>query len=204
MDYKALVQDIVYSVVEGGTAAADAAAPSLWAERGFFVVEAVCKGVTAAGIDEIEVAVDSDGATGVGIDDCVVLSREIAERLRQVLPKTVVGGVEEDADFAISVMSAGLGQPLKLGRQYQKIMQNALAKDMLPRVDVLFKDGRKLTGVVLCGIGYTNATQEPSLIEVMYEVKELVEGKKRKELVEKREQVALADTKAVTEHFEFK
>lgn len=197
MDCKALVQDMVYSVVEGEN--------SSWAERGFFVVEVTCKGITAAGIDEIEVAVDSDGVTGVGIDDCVKLSREIAEQLRQVLPKSVgPTGEEEDADFAISVMSAGLGQPLKLGRQYQKIMRNALAKEMLPRVDVLFKDGRKLTGVVLNGIGYTDDTQEPSMIEVMYEVKELLPGKKRKELVEKREQVALADTKAVTEHFEFK
>lgn len=196
MDYKALVQDLVYSVVEGEN--------SSWAERGFFVVEVSCK-AGAAGVDEVEIAVDSDGAAGVGIDDCVKLSREIAEQLRQVLPKSVgPAGEEEDADFAISVMSAGLGQPLKLGRQYQKIMRNALAKEMLPRVDVLFKEGRKLTGVVLNGIGYTDDTQEPSMIEVMYEVKELLPGKKRKELVEKREQVALADAKAVTEHFEFK
>ena len=196
MDYKALVQDMVYSVVEGEN--------SSWAERGFFVVEVSCK-AGAAGVDEVEIAVDSDGAAGVGIDDCVKLSREIAEQLRQVLPKTVgPAGEEEDADFAISVMSAGLGQPLKLGRQYQKIMRTALAKDTLPRVDVLFKDGRKLTGVVLNGIGYTDDTQEPSMIEVMYEVKELLPGRKRKETVEKREQIALADTKAVTEYFEFK
>lgn len=196
MDYKALVKDMVYLVVEGEN--------SSWAERGFFVVEVSCK-AGAAGVDEVEVAVDSDGAAGVGIDDCVKLSREIAEQLRQVLPKAVgPAGEEEDADFAISVMSAGLGQPLKLGRQYQKIMRTALAKDTLPRVDVLFKDGRKLTGVVLNGIGYTDDTQEPSMIEVMYEVKELLPGRKRKETVEKREQIALADTKAVTEYFEFK
>lgn len=192
IDYKALVQEVVYAVVESEG--------SPWAEQGFFVVDCSVRG----NADEIEIAVDSDGDAGVGIDDCVVLSREISARLVDVLPKTVVGGVEEDADFALSVMSAGLGQPIRLGRQYQKIMHRALAKDALPRVDVLFKDGRKLSGVVLCGIGYTNETQEPSMIEVMYEVKELVEGKKRKELVEKREQVALADTKAVTEHFEFK
>lgn len=191
------MRDEVYSVVEGEG--------STWAEKGFFVVDLSCR-ESAAGVDEVEVVVDSDGMAGVGIDDCASLSREIAERLRRVLPKTVGDGGEEDADFSLTVMSAGLGQPLKLGRQYQKLMRGAFAgeEDDLPRVDVLFKDGRKLSGAVLCGIGYTNDAQEPSMIEVVYEVKELVEGKKRKQSVEKREQVALADTKAVTEHFEFK
>ncbi|MCC8062898.1 MAG: hypothetical protein LIO68_06625 [Rikenellaceae bacterium] len=203
MDYKALVRDAVYSVVEGES--------SPWAERGFFVVDIACKG-GAAGVDEIEVAVDGDGTDsegrllGVGIDDCAVLNREISTKLAEVLPGTVTDGVVEEADFSLTVMSAGLGQPLKLGRQYQKLMRRALAGDALPRVDVLFKDGRKLVGSVLCGIGYDNDAAEdvPSAIEVMYEVKELLPGKKRKEVVERREQVALADTKAVTEHFEFK
>lgn len=202
MDYKALAQDIVYSVVESED--------SPWAEKGFFVVELSCK-ASAAGVDEIEVAVDCDGAAGVGIDDCSLLNREIAEQLRLVLPKTIgSAGEEEDADFSLTVMSAGLGQPLKLGRQYQKLMQRAVSREdgSLPRVDVLFKDGRKLTGVVLCGIGYGVDTEEdvPSAIEVMYEVKELIPDrpKRKYQMVEKREQIALAETKAVTEHFEFK
>lgn len=201
MDYKALAQDIVYSVVESED--------SPWAEKGFFVVELSCK-ASAAGIDEIEVAVDCDGAAGVGIDDCSLLNREIAEQLRLVLPKSVVVGIEEDADFSLTVMSAGLGQPLKLGRQYQKLLRRAVSGEdgSLPCVDVLFKDGRKLTGVVLCGIGYGMDTEEdvPSAIEVMYEVKELIPDrpKRKYHMVEKREQIVLADTKAVTEHFDFK
>lgn len=201
MDYKALAQDIVYSVVESED--------SPWAEKGFFVVELSCK-ASAAGIDEIEVAVDCDGAAGVGIDDCSLLNREIAEQLRLVLPKSVVDGIEEDADFSLTVMSAGLGQPLKLGRQYQKLMRRAVSGEdgSLPCVDVLFKDGRKLTGVALCGIGYGMDTEEdvPSAIEVMYEVKELIPDrpKRKYHMVEKREQIVLADTKAVTEHFDFK
>lgn len=199
MDYKALAQDIVYSVVESED--------SPWAEKGFFVVELSCK-ASAEGIDEIEVAVDCDGAAGVGIDDCSLLNREIAEQLRLVLPKTIGSAGEEDADFSLTVMSAGLGQPLKLGRQYQKLMQRAVSGEdgSLPHVDVLFKDGRKLTGVVLCGIGYTDDVQEPSMIEVMYEVKELIPDrpKRKYQMVEKREQIVLAETKAVTEHFEFK
>lgn len=203
-----MVRSTVFSVIEGEG--------SPWAEKGFFVVEFSCK-ESAAGVDEVEVVVDCDGVTedgrmlGVGIDDCAALSREIAERLRQVLPKIAgSAGEEEDADFAISVMSAGLGRPLKLGRQYRKLMQRAVSGEdsSLPRVDVLFRDGRKLTGGVLCGIGYGMDAEEdvPSAIEVMYEVRELIPDrpKRKYRTVEKREQIVLAETKAVTEHFEFK
>ena len=195
MDTKAIIRDTVATVVEGENSA--------WAEKGFFVVDVLCKG--AAG-DEIEVSLDCDGEqAGVGIEDCAQISREIGERLVERLPKITVDGVEQDADFSLTVMSAGLGQPLRLGRQYQKLMRRALERESLPRVDVLFKDGRKLNGAVLCGIGYGGGDADcPSAIEVMYEVKELLPGKKRKELVEKHEQIALEETKAVTEYFEFK
>lgn len=196
-DYKASVRETVYSVVEGGG--------SPWADRGFFVVDILCKGAVG---DEIEVSVDSDGQTGVGIDDCASLSREISARLVETLPGTVIDGVAEEADFSLTVMSAGLGQPLRLGRQYEKLVRRASAGGTLPRVDVLFKDGRKLAGAVLCGIGYDGAADGgadvPAAIEVMYETKELLPGRKRKETVEKRERVALSDTKAVTEYFEFR
>ena len=195
MDTKAIIRDTVATVVEGENSA--------WAEKGFFMVDVLCKG--AAG-DEIEVSLDCDGEqAGVGIEDCAQISREIGERLVERLPKTIVDGVEQEADFSLTVMSAGLGQPLRLGRQYQKLMRRALERESLPRVDVLFKDGRKLNGAVLCGIGYGGGDADcPSAIEVMYEVKELLPGKKRKELVEKHEQIALEETKAVTEYFEFK
>lgn len=195
MDTKAIIRDTVATVVEGENSA--------WAEKGFFVVDVLCKG--AAG-DEIEVSLDCDGEqAGVGIEDCAQISREIGERLVERLPKTTVDGVEQEADFSLTVMSAGLGQPLRLGRQYQKLMRRALERESLPRVDVLFKDGRKLNGAVLCGIGYGGGDADcPSVIEVMYEVKELLPGKKRKELVEKHEQIALEEIKAVTEYFEFK
>lgn len=219
MDYTDWVRQTVYSVIEGVSAQGeDAFVPmsALWAEKGFFVVEISCKAF-AEGIDEVEVVVDCDGVSddgrmrGVGIDDCAALSREIAEQLRRVLPKTVgPAGEEEEADFSLTVMSAGLGRPLKLGRQYRKLMQRAVSEEdgSLPCVDVLFRDGRKLTGVVLCGIGYDNDTEEdvPSAIEVMYEVKELIPDrpKRKYHMVEKREQIVLAETKAVTEHFDFK
>lgn len=175
---------------------------SAWADRGFFVVEVACKG--AAG-DEIEVVVDCDGeGQGVGIEDCTLLSRAISDRLADLLPHPVVDGVEQDPDFALTVMSAGLGQPIRLGRQLRKLMARAQAADKQPRVDLLFKTGRKLTGVVLSGVECGAADELPSRIEVTYEVRELLPGKKRKERVQKQEQVAWNDLKAVTEYFEFK
>lgn len=194
MAYDNIVREVVEAVVEGEG--------SVWAERGFFVVEVACKG--AAG-DDIEVVVDCDGeGQGVGIDDCALLSREISDRLVAVLPHPVVEGVEEEPDFSLTVMSAGLGQPIRLGRQLRKLMKRASAADKLPRVDVLFKSGRKLSGVVLNGVKCGAAGETPTAIEVTYEVKELLPGKKRKETVQKEEQLAWDDLKTVTEYFDFK
>ena len=54
--------------------------------------------------DEIEVTIDSD--TTVGIDDCIALSR------------AVTGAFDRDAeDFALTVVSAGIGQPLVCERR---------------------------------------------------------------------------------------
>lgn len=218
MDDKALVRATVRSIVESEA--------SVWRKQGFFVVDIACKGsdVAAGGIDEITVTVDCDGLSddgrlrSVGIDDCALLSREISAALKEQLPKigTATEGEGDDAekgeeaDFALTVMSAGLGQPIKMGRQYRKLMTRAAMRDVSPRVDVLFRDGRKLAGVVLCGIGYDNGeaaeecTDAPAAIDVMYEVKELLPGKKRKTPVERHERIQLADTKTVSETFDFK
>ncbi len=194
------IRELIRSMIEGEG--------SVWGERGFFIVDLACRENGAGGIDEITVTIDCDGMDdegrmrGVGIDDCALLSREINARLE--------AEYGEGWDCQLTVMSAGLGQPLKLGRQYQKLIRQASLRDGgdLPRVDVLFRDGRKLTGAVLCGIGYDSSDDDgadaPAAIEVAYTVKELVPGKKRKTDVEHREQIRLTDTKAVSEHFDFK
>ena len=56
----------------------------------------------------IEVVVDSD--TQVGIDRCVALSRAIEASLDR-----------EQEDFELTVTSAGIGQPLRMLRQYRKL-----------------------------------------------------------------------------------
>lgn len=57
----------------------------------------------------IEVVVDSD--TQVGIDRCVALSRAIEASLDR-----------EQEDFELTVTSAGIGQPLRMLRQYRKLI----------------------------------------------------------------------------------
>ena len=80
-----------------------------------FVVE-----VRVSPANEIVVTVDSD--TQVGIDRCVELSRSIEGALDR-----------EQEDFELTVMSAGIGQPLKMLRQYRKLIGRP--------VEVILKDG---------------------------------------------------------------
>ena len=74
------------------------------AEGSLFLVE-----VNITPGNEIEVVIDSDGS--VDIDDCVALSRAIEERLDR-----------EEEDFELTVTSAGIGRPLRLLRQYRKLI----------------------------------------------------------------------------------
>lgn len=55
------------------------------------------------------IKVELDGDEGISIDDCVLVSRHIE------------GGFDrEQEDFELKVMSAGIGEPLKVDRQYHK------------------------------------------------------------------------------------
>lgn len=75
----------------------------------------------------IVVEIDSD--ENIGIDDCIVLSKQIESKL------------DRDAeDFELEVGSAGLTSPLKIPRQYQKYQGK--------EVEVLTKDGKKHKGVL--------------------------------------------------------
>ena len=80
-------------------------------------------GVSPAG--EVEVVIDSD--TRVDIDACVALSRAIEAQFDR-----------DVEDFALTVTSAGIGRPLKLLRQYRKLIGR--------KVDVVFRDGKKIVG----------------------------------------------------------
>ena len=135
-----------------------------------FVIE-----VRVSPANEIGVTVDSD--TQVGIDRCVELSRSNEGALDR-----------EQEDFELTVMSAGIGQPLKMLRQYRKLIGRP--------VEVILKDGGKIVG------NLTDASE--TSIAVEYEERVAVEGKKRKQLVTTRRELSLDEVKSTCEYLDFK
>ena len=121
--------------------------------EGLFIVD-----VTITPSNSITVVLDGDN--GVGIDACVAISREVEAELD-----------EEGVIFELVVTSAGVGQPLKLVRQYKKNIGR--------EVEVMLNSSEKVSGEL-------KVVTETDF-EVEYTVLKLPEGGKRKvKVVEKR------------------
>ena len=103
-----------------------------------------------------QIVVTVDGDKGVTIDQCIAISRHIEGSLNR-----------DEEDFELEVSSSGLGQPLKVLRQY--------TKNIGREVEVVLTNGSKLKGKMVA------SDNEGISLEV--EKKLLLEGKKRKELV---------------------
>ncbi len=130
---------------------------------------------TATPANEVELLIDSDSS--VSIDDCIALSRAIeAEFDRDV------------EDFELMVASAGIGSELKHMRQYHKLVGSS--------VEVLLKNGIKVLAIL------DEVTDEA--ITLSYEEKQVVEGKKRKELVKVTRTYAFEEIKYTKEYLDFK
>lgn len=123
----------------------------------------------------IEIIVDSDGP--VSIDTCVELSKAVEAMLDR-----------DEQDFELTVMSAGVGQPLKLLRQYRKL----IGKD----VEVVAVNGMKYIAELV------DADEEG--IVIRYREKVAVEGKKRKETVVREQRIPFVDIKTTKEYLDFK
>ena len=126
-------------------------------------------------VGDIELLIDSD--TAEKLEDCAALNRAIEAELDR-----------EVEDYSLMVASAGIGSELKLLRQYQKIIGSS--------VEVLLKDGVKILAK-LC-----KADNEG--VEISYEEKQQVEGKKRKVTVEVTKAYAWDQIKYVKEYLDFK
>lgn len=122
-------------------------------EKDYFLVE-----VTVSSDDKIVVEIDH--TEGVWIEDCVELSRFIESKLNR-----------EETDYELEVGSAGIGQPFKVLQQYHI----HIGSD----VEVLTKDGRKLTGIL------KEVDEEKFVVEVRKKVR--TEGSKRPKLQEEDE-----------------
>lgn len=125
------------------------------------------------------VIVEIDSDTGVDIDICARINRAIEAE------------VDRDVeDYELEVGSAGLTAPFKIKRQYEKNLGN--------EVEVLTRDGRKLTGVLASvsedGTSFT--------LEVTKKVKE--PGKKRPVMVTEPEVLAVDNCKYVRYSINFK
>lgn len=114
------------------------------------------------------IVIEIDNDSGVSIDECVSLSKKIESSLDR-----------EVEDFELEVGSTGLTTPFKVPRQYKK--------NIGKEVEVLSKDGRKLSGVLKScdDEGFVVVTQK----------KEKQEGKKKPVLVEKEEVFLYGDVK---------
>lgn len=64
--------------------------------------------------NHIKVVIDGD--QGVSVNDCIAVSRKIEHNLDR-----------EEEDFSLEVLSAGVSEPLRLARQYQKNIGRTLA-----------------------------------------------------------------------------
>ncbi len=99
------------------------------------------------------ISVEIDSFDGVELDFCIVLSKHIEAQFDR-----------EVQDFELEVSSAGLTEPFKVIKQYEKNIGN--------EVEVLTKKGIKLIGVL------SNVTDE--FFSINIEKKVLLEGSKRK------------------------
>ncbi|MDR2882531.1 MAG: ribosome assembly cofactor RimP [Alistipes sp.] len=155
-------------------------------DGGLFIVEVKGRG------DEFEVFVDADGTGDDGkprrvtVEDCVALTKAIEGRFDRELP--------ED-DFALTVSSAGIGQPLRVARQYRKLVGRP--------VEVVLTGGARIAGT-LEGVEGNGAGELPGRITLAYPEKQRVEGQKRPQIVTVTKTFPLAEVKSTMEYIDFK
>ena len=138
--------------------------------RGLYIVD-----VFISKDNDIEVTIESEEGI-VELDDCVGVSRFFETCFDR-----------EKEDYSLTVTSAGLDQPFKVLKQYQKAVGS--------KVEVMLKGGKKMVATL------TNVDEES--ITLSYTAKEAVEGKKKKELVEHNDRFTMDQVNSVRPHIEF-
>lgn len=103
------------------------------------------------------ISIEIDSFDGVSIDFCVELNKHIESQIDR-----------ETEDYELEVSSAGLTEPFKVLKQYEKNLGN--------EVEVLTKQGKKLSGIL------QEANEEHFVL--MVEKTEKPEGSKRKVTVQ--------------------
>ena len=138
--------------------------------RGFFIVE-----VSVSKDNDVTLTVESE--TGlVELDDCVSLSRFFETKFDR-----------EVEDYSLTVSSAGLDQPFKVQKQFEKAVGS--------KVEVALKGGKKMIATLVAA--------DKESITLKYSVKEAVEGKKKKELVEHEDRFTMDQVNSVRPYITF-
>ena len=138
--------------------------------RGLYIVE-----VTVSKDNDVEVTIESEEGK-VELEDCVAISRFFESKFDR-----------ETEDYSLTVTSAGLDQPFKVFKQFEK----AIGK----KVEVQLKGGKKMVAVL-------EAADQES-ITLKYSQKEAVEGKKKKEIVEHVDRFTMDQVNSVKPFIEF-
>ena len=123
----------------------------------------------------IDIILDSD--TRVSIDACAMLNRAIGEKFDR-----------DVEDYSLTVASAGIGEPLKLVRQYQKLVGSS--------IEVLLKSGVKVLATL------DEVTEEN--ITLSYDEAVVVEGKKKKQMQRTTHTYSYDEIKWAKEYLDYK
>lgn len=127
------------------------------------------------GVNNILLEIDS--FEGIKVEDCVSFSRTIEHNLDR-----------ENEDFELNVSSPGLDKPLRVKEQY--------IKNIGRNVKVVQFNGKSSNGKLI--------KVEKNEITVEYLCKEIVEGKKKKQILTKQEIINFNNIKETTIIISFK
>ena len=126
--------------------------------------------------NDVEIVIESEDSNVV-LDDCV----EISRRFEECFDRTV-------EDYSLTVTSAGLDQPFKVLKQYIKAVGT--------QVEAALKGGRKFVAELVAA--------DENTVTLKYSVREAVDGKKKKELVEHCDSFGYDELNYVRPHIDFK
>ena len=138
--------------------------------RGCFLVD-----VSVSKDNDIVVTIESENGK-IELDDCVALSRYFETQFDR-----------EVEDYSLTMTSAGLDQPFKVLKQFEKAVGT--------KVEVQLKGGKKMVALL-------EAADQES-VTLKYSVKEAVEGKKKKEMVEHMDRFTMDQVNSVRPFIEF-
>ena len=123
----------------------------------------------------IDLILDSD--TAVSIDVCAMINHAIGEKFDR-----------DVEDYSLTVASAGIGEPLKLVRQYKKLIGKSL--------EVLLKSGVKILATL------DKVSEEA--ITISYDEAVAVEGKKKKQMQRTTHTYSFDEIKWAKEYLDYK